>query len=151
MIIKGTSKLAIVLLIISAPAFALAEMGSPGKPTVLVTDNRHVDISWEKGEAASAVKWSIQLEGVVLCTLRGSLVIGEVTINLDTGSKDTKHRVSWQDMMGAVKEAAAKALKVDPYDVKQPEFRGTAKVTGLDSKKKEGQASEVSDPFNIPN
>ena len=148
---KGTHKLAFLLLAITAPAFALAEMGPPDKPQVLVTNNRRVDFDWEKGEAASAVKWSIQLEGVVFCIIKGNIVIDVATFTLDADSKDTKHRLSWQDMMTALKKAAAKTFKVDPYDVKQPEFRGTARVKGLDAENKAGPASQASDPFNIPN
>ena len=140
----------LIIFVLVSPLNASDNLDSLSKPSVLVTDGRRVDFNWDTGDADSAVKWSIQLQGVILCTIKGVINLEEVTFNLDVPAKDTKLRVSWYDMADALKAAAASSYGCDPYDVRKMRFKGTACIMALDSGNTLGLPSESSEPFNIP-
>ena len=156
MITKKTITLTILLLVFTASVLYAAD--KPTKPTVLVTNDRGVDFDWEAGSAASAVKWSVVIEGVVMCKIKGSMNFTEVKLGFNTTShnpqaSDTKLRLQWSDIIGAIKVAAAKTLGVKPKDIDQPEFKGTARVMGQGpGSNSSGNSgfSAPSEPFTIP-
>jgi hypothetical protein len=158
MITKKTITLTILSLVLTSSASVLYAADKPTKPTVLITNNRGVDFDWEAGSAATAVKWSVAIEGVVMCKIKGSMNFTEVKLGFNTAShngqaSDTKLRLQWSDIIGAIKVAAAKALGVKPEDIDRPEFKGTARVMGQDPGSNSSQNSEFSDPsepFTIP-
>jgi len=158
MITKKTITLTILSLVLTSSASVLYAADKPTKPTVLVTNDRGVDLDWEAGSAASAVKWSVAIEGVVMCRINGSMNFTEVKLGFNTAghnpqASDTKLRLQWSDIIGAIKVAAAKTLGVKPEDIDQPKFKGTARVMGLGPGNNSSQNSGFSDPsepFTIP-
>jgi hypothetical protein len=158
MITKKTMTLTILLLVLTSSASVLYAADKPTKPTVLVTNDRGVDFDWEAGSAISAVKWSVVIEGVVMCKIKGSMNFTEVKLGFNTANHnpqayDTELRLQWSDIIGAIKVAAAKALGVKPEDIDQPEFKGTARVMGQgpgSSSSGNSGFSAPSEPFTIP-
>lgn len=158
MITKKTITLTILLLVLTCSASVLYAADKPTKPTVLVTNDRSVDFDWEAGSAATAVKWSVVIEGVVMCKIKDSMNFTEVKLGFNTAShngqaSDTELRLQWSDIIGAIKVAAAKTLDVKPEDIDQPEFKGTARVMGQgpgNSSSQNSSFSDPSEPFTIP-
>jgi len=156
MITKKTITLTILLLVFTASVLYAAD--KPTKPTVLVTNDRGVDFDWEAGSATTAVKWSVVIEGVVMCKIKGSMNFTEVKLGFNTANHnpqayDTELRLQWSDIIGAIKVAAAKTLGVKPEDIDQPEFKGTARVMGQgpgSSSSGNSGFSAPSEPFTIP-
>ncbi len=151
-----TMTLTILSLVLTSSASVLYAAEKPTKPTVLVTHDRGVDFDWEAGSAATAVKWSVVIEGVVMCKIKGSMNFTEVKLGFNTASHngqafDTKLKLQWSDIIGAIKVAAAKALEVRPEEIDQPEFKGTARVMGQGSGRnsQNGAFSDPSEPFTI--
>ena len=152
-----TITLTILSLVLTFSASVLYAAEKPTKPTVLVTHDRGVDFDWEAGSAATAVKWSVVIEGVVMCKIKGSMNFTEVKLGFNTAGHngqafDTKLKLQWSDIIGAIKGAAAKALEVRPEEIDQPEFKGTARVMGHGpgSNSQNGAFSDPSEPFIIP-
>ncbi len=158
MITKKTIILTIFLLFLTSSASVLYAADKPTKPTVLVTNDRGVDFDWEAGSATSAVKWSVVIEGVVMCKIKGNMNFTEVKLGFNTANHnsqayDTELRLQWSDIIGAIKVAAAKTLGVKPKDIDQPEFKGTARVMGQGPGSNSSGNSEFSvpsEPFTIP-
>ena len=148
----------ILLLVFTLSASVLYAADKPTKPTVLVTNDQYVDFDWEAGSAATAVKWSVVIEGVVMYKIKGSMNFTEVKLGFNTAShnaqvSDTELRLEWSDIIGAIKVAVAKNLGVRPKDIDQPKFKGTARVMGQAPGNSNSQNSEFSDPsetFTIP-
>ncbi len=157
MITKKTITLTILSLLLTCSASVLYAADKPTKPTVLVTNDRDVVFDWEAGSATSAVKWSVAIEGVVMCKINGNTNFTEVKLGFNTAGYsgqafDTKLSLQWSDIIGAIKVAAAKALNVQPADIDQPEFKGTARVMGQGpgSNSQNTAFSDPSEPFTIP-